>query len=118
MVVVVGIDVHTGTHCAVPVDEGGRQPGWPVTVRATDAGHRQRLRRAQRTVAEQRVEFAVEDCRQVSGRLERARLTAAATVVHDGSPPSTRATPGPCRVSSAAAHRHRDRNLPSDRRLT
>jgi hypothetical protein len=27
MVVVVGIDVHTGTHCAVPVDEGGRQRG-------------------------------------------------------------------------------------------
>jgi transposase len=81
MVVVVGIDVHTGTHCAVPVDEGGRQPGSPVTVRATDAGHRQRLRRAQRTVAEQRVEFAVENCRHVWGRLERARLTAAATVV-------------------------------------
>jgi transposase len=81
MVVTVGIDVHKNTHCAVAVDEAGRQLEKPVTVRATDAGHRQLLRWARRTFAEDRVEFAVEDCRHVSGRLERALLDAAATVL-------------------------------------
>jgi transposase len=81
MVVTVGIDVHKQTHCAVAVDEGGRQIGKPRTVRATDAGHRQLLRWARREFAEVAVEFAVEDCRHVSSRLERALLDAAATVV-------------------------------------
>jgi transposase len=81
MVVTIGIDVHKQTHCAVPVDEGGRALGRPVTVRATDAGHRQLLRWAGREFAEQRVEFAVEDCRHVSTRLERALLAAGASVV-------------------------------------
>jgi hypothetical protein len=81
MVVVVGIDVHKGTHCAVAVDEAGRQLGAPVTVRATDAGHRQLLRRMRREHAEHEVRFAVEDCRHVSGRLERALLDAAVSVV-------------------------------------
>jgi transposase len=80
MVVVVGIDVHKQTHCAVAVDEGGRQLGRPMTVRATDAGHRQLLRWANREFAE-RVEVAVEDCRHVSTRLERALLDAGASVV-------------------------------------
>ena len=81
MVVTVGIDVHKQTHCAVAVDEGGRPLGRPLTVRATDAGHRQLLRWAGREFAEQSVEFAVEDCRHVSTRLERALLDAGATVV-------------------------------------
>jgi transposase len=81
MVVVVGIDVHKQTHCVVAVDEAGRQLGAPVTVRATDAGHRQLLRWAGREFAELSVEFAVEDCRHVSARLERALLDAAQSVV-------------------------------------
>ncbi len=81
MVVVVGVDVHKGTHCAVAVDQAGRQLERPVTVRATDAGHRQLLRWARRAFGQDRVEFAVEDCRHVSGRLERALLDAAASVV-------------------------------------
>ena len=81
MVVTVGIDVHKQTHCAVAVDEGGRQLGRPVTVRATDAGHRQLLRWVRREFADQAVRFAVEDCRHVSGRLERALLKAGAAVV-------------------------------------
>jgi transposase len=80
MVVVVGIDVHKQTHCAVAVDEGGRPVGNPVTVRATDAGHRQLLRWAAREFDDV-VHFAVEDCRHVSARLERALLDAAAVVV-------------------------------------
>jgi transposase len=83
MVVMVGIDVHKGTHCAVAVDEAGRRVGAPRTVRATDAGHRQLLGWAAREFAGQGqvVQFAVEDCRHVSTRLERALLDAAATVI-------------------------------------
>jgi transposase len=80
MVVVVGIDVHKDTHCAVAVDAAGRQIGSHLTVRATDAGHRQLLRWAARE-HEGDVEFAVEDCRHVSARLERALLDAGARVV-------------------------------------
>jgi transposase len=80
MVVTVGIDVHKQTHCAVAVDEGGRPLGKPLTVRATDAGHRQLLRWAGRELPGL-VEFAVEDCRHVSARLERALLDAGASVV-------------------------------------
>lgn len=76
----VGIDVHKDTHCAVAVDQAGRQIGSPLTVRATDAGHRQLLRWAGREHGPD-VEFAVEDCRHVSTRLERALLTAGAKVV-------------------------------------
>ena len=75
----VGIDVHKKTHCAVAVDAMGRQLA-QLTVRATDAGHRQLLRWARRLFGED-VEFAVEDCRHVSTRLERALLTAGARVV-------------------------------------
>ena len=81
MVVMVGVDVHRQTHCAVAVDEAGRQLGRACTVRATDAGHRQLLAWAGRSFPDALVVFAVEDCRHVSGRLERARLDAAATVV-------------------------------------
>jgi transposase len=80
MVVTVGIDVHKQTHCAVAVDEGGRPLGKPLTVRATDAGHRQLLRWALREFSDG-VQFAVEDCRHVSTRLERALLDANAVVV-------------------------------------
>jgi transposase len=80
MVVTVGIDVHKQTHCAVAVDEAGRQVGKPLTVRATDAGHRQLLRWAGGQIADA-VLFAVEDCRHVSTRLERALLDAGASVV-------------------------------------
>jgi transposase len=92
MVVMVGIDVHKGTHTAVAVDAAGRQLG-ERTVRATSAGHRQLIRwaagvRAQ--LAEQgagqpgsgvRVEFAVEDCRHLTVGLERDLLDAGEVVV-------------------------------------
>jgi transposase len=81
MVVTVGIDVHKQTHCAVAVDQASRQVSGPLTVRATDAGHRQLLRWARREFLADTVEFAVEDCRHVSTRLERALLDAGASVV-------------------------------------
>jgi transposase len=93
MVVVVGIDVHKGTHTAVAVDEAGRQVGQPRTVRATSAGHRQLLRWAggvRRQVAGPTsqeggpgvdLEFAVEDCRHLTVGLERDLLGAGEVVV-------------------------------------
>jgi transposase len=75
----VGIDVHKHTHCAVGVDPLGRELA-QRTVRATDAGHRQLLRWARENFGAD-VEFAVEDCRHVSTRLERALLAAGARVV-------------------------------------
>jgi transposase len=82
MVVMVGIDVHKDTHCAVLVDDRGRPVGSPLTVRATDDGHRELLRWAagRGSKAGERVEFAVEDCRHVSKRLEQALLTAGQVV--------------------------------------
>lgn len=81
MVVVLGIDVHKGTHTAVAVDEVGRQIG-QRTVRATDAGHRQLLGWTLREWAGlEELRFAVEDCRHVSTRLERALLGAGQRVV-------------------------------------
>ena len=85
MVVVVGIDVHKDTHCAVAVDEVGRQRGPARTFRTTDAGHLQLLRWArgeqQGEQQGEQVVFAVEDCRHLTTRLERALLAAGARVL-------------------------------------
>jgi transposase len=78
--VMVGVDVHKKTHTAVVVDAVGRQLA-QRTVRATDAGHRELVRWVRRSWPGERVEFAVEDCRHVSTRLERALLTAALPVL-------------------------------------
>lgn len=80
MVVTVGIDVHKDTHCAVAVDAAGRRVGKDRTFRATDAGHSQLLRWALSEFGRE-IEFAVEDCRHVSTRLERSLLSAAQTVI-------------------------------------
>jgi transposase len=77
--VVVGTDVHKRTHTFVAVDEVGRKLGEKV-VAATTAGHLQ-------AVAWARVEFGddlkwgIEDCRNLSARLERDLLTAGQSVV-------------------------------------
>lgn len=80
MVVVLGVDVHKKTHTIVAVDAVGRQLG-ELTVRATDAGHDQLLRWARRTFPGEQRRFAVEDCRNMSVRLERALLAGGESVV-------------------------------------
>jgi transposase len=80
MVVMVGIDVHKDTHCAVAVDEVGRQVGRAMTFRTTDAGCLQLWRWAQRGYGAE-VVFAVEDCRHLTTRLERTLLAAGARVL-------------------------------------
>ena len=80
--VMLGIDVDKDTHTTVAVDDVGRQLGQRM-VRATDAGHRQLVRWARTRwpgEPDQRI-WAVEDCRHVSGRLERALLAAGERVV-------------------------------------
>jgi transposase len=77
--VVVGTDVHKRTHTFVAVDEVGRKLGEKV-VAATTAGHAKALAWA-------RVEFGpdlvwgIEDCRNLSARLERDLLSAGQQVV-------------------------------------
>lgn len=83
MVLTVGVDVHKDTHTAVMVDELGRQVA-TRTVPATDAGHRTLVgwARQQHTAwgeggsAQGELLWALEDCRHVSARLERALLGA------------------------------------------
>ena len=78
--VMLGIDVHKATHTAVAVDEVGRQIGQRM-VTANDAGHRQLLEWALRQWPGEGLRFALEDCRQVSTRVERTLLLAGQTVV-------------------------------------
>ena len=66
--IVIGIDPHKKTHTAVPAAESGR-PLEDVTVPARHMGHERMLEWA-RGLDVDRV-FAVEDCRHVSGSLER-----------------------------------------------
>ena len=74
MVVMLGVDVHKDTPTTVAADEVGRPQG-ERTVRATHAGHRPLVGWARRQFPDGRV-WAVEDCRHVSTRLERALLAA------------------------------------------
>ncbi|WP_328303693.1 IS110 family transposase [Actinomycetospora sp. NBC_00405] len=79
MVLTVGVDVHKDTHTAVVADELGRELA-KRTVSATDTGHRALVGWAARHAAGERT-WAVEDCRHVSTRLERALLGAGEQVV-------------------------------------
>lgn len=84
MVVMLGVDVHKDTHTTVAADEVGRQLGERM-VRATDAGHRQLVAWARREFPDSEFPqgrvWAVEDCRHVSTRLERALLAAGERVL-------------------------------------
>lgn len=77
--VVLGADVHKRTHTCVAVDEVGRRLGEKV-VAATTVGHRQAMRWARDQFGLDLV-WAIEDCRQLSARLERDLLTAGHKVV-------------------------------------
>ena len=72
--VVVGADTHKRSHTCVAVDEVGRKLA-EKTVSATGAGHGELIEWAHRQFGTD-VVWAVEDCRNMSGRLERD-LTAA-----------------------------------------
>lgn len=77
--IVVGIDPHMQTHTAVALDALTAIERGQVTVRARSQGH-ERLLAWARSIDQERV-FAVEDCRHVSGALERHLVRAGERVV-------------------------------------
>lgn len=77
-VIVVGIDPHKRTHTAVAVKETG-EPVAEVTVTARLKGHERLLAWARELGGERK--FAVEDCRHVSGNLERLLIARGERVV-------------------------------------
>lgn len=77
--VVIGVDVHKRTHTFVAADQTGRQLG-QLTVRADRAGHTKAIRWA-RDRFDTDLIWGIEDCRQMSTRLEIALLDAGQPVV-------------------------------------
>lgn len=77
--VVVGTDVHKRTHTFVAVDEVGRKLGEKV-VPATTAGHLKALAWAREQFGENLL-WGIEDCRNLSARLERDLLSMGQSVV-------------------------------------
>lgn len=77
--IVIGIDAHKNTHTAAVVERATGRVLRDVTVEACEDGHRKLIDVARR-FGDERV-FAVEDCRHVSGALERCLLRAGETVI-------------------------------------
>jgi transposase len=72
--VILGIDAHKRTHTVVVIDERGRELASKTTKATTSADHLELVRWAERFGAER--EWAVEDCRHLSRRLEADLLAA------------------------------------------
>jgi transposase len=77
--IVIGIDPHMKTHTAVALDGATGAVIGERTVSVDDAGHDELLRWARGLGGER--SFAIEDCRHVSGRLERYLLPRGERVV-------------------------------------
>jgi transposase len=77
--IVIGTDVHKRPHTFVAVDEVGRKLGEKV-VKATTAGHHKALAWAREQFGDELL-WGIEDCRNLSARLERDLLTAGQSVV-------------------------------------
>src|SRR5699024_4795746 len=73
MVVLIGADVHKNSHTFVAVDAAGKQIG-QITVRATHSGHEKAYRWARKSFIEQERRWGLEDCRHLTGLLERDLL--------------------------------------------
>jgi transposase len=77
--VVVGTDVHKSTHTFVAVDEVGRKLGAKV-VKTTSAGHGEAIMWAREHFGTD-LRWGIEDCRNMSARLERDLMAAGQKVV-------------------------------------
>lgn len=77
--VVIGVDTHKKTHTFVGVDPAGRKLG-ELTVTAINTGHMKALNWARSTFGDDLV-WGIEDCRNLSGRLELDLLNAGQQVV-------------------------------------
>src|SRR5699024_3612200 len=80
MVVLIGADVHKNSHTFVTVDAVGKQIG-QVTVRATRSGHEKAYRWARKSFIDQDRRWGLEDCRHLTGLLERDLLAHGEPVV-------------------------------------
>ncbi len=74
--ITLGIDAHKRTHTVVAVDELGRQLATKTTTATTTADHLELLRWAETLGGGEQREWAVEDCRHLSRRLEADLLAA------------------------------------------
>src|SRR5438128_1773503 len=70
--IVIGVDAHKRTHTLVAVDAGTGEMRGQRTVPSGDGGSIEAMRFVQ-GLDDERV-WAIEDCRHVSGRLERALI--------------------------------------------
>jgi transposase len=77
--VTLGIDAHKRTHTVVAVDDVGRELGQKTTTATTSADHLEMLRWADRFGPVR--DWAVEDCRHLSRRLEADLLAAGERIV-------------------------------------
>jgi len=77
--ITLGIDAHKRTHTVVAVDDVGRQLGCKTTTATTSDDHLEIIRWADRFGAER--QWAVEDCRHLSRRLEADMLAAGERIV-------------------------------------
>src|SRR5437868_7727922 len=77
--IVIGTDTHKHSHALSAVDEGTGRVRGCREIKAEESGHLAAVRWA-RGLDEERV-WAIEDCRQVSRRLEQALLAAGERVV-------------------------------------
>lgn len=80
MVVAIGADVHKHAHTFVAVDLAGKQIG-QITVQATTRGHEKAYRWACRSFIDQDRIWGLEDCRHLTGLLERDLLAHGEPVV-------------------------------------
>jgi transposase len=76
---VIGVDAHKATHTAAAVNRPTAELVGELTVAARQAGHEQLLAWACGLAAERL--WAIEDCRNMSGGLERMLLVAGERVV-------------------------------------
>lgn len=79
--ITVGIDPHKRTHTAAAVNAATGELVDELTVETDDRGHASLLAWARRLADPDEPRFAVEDCRHVSGRLERFLVAQGADVV-------------------------------------
>ncbi|BDN85365.1 hypothetical protein NJB1907Z4_P0170 (plasmid) [Mycobacterium pseudoshottsii] len=79
LMVVIGVDTHKATHTLVGVDAGGRKLS-ELSIQATTAGHLKALDWARR-IGGHDVVWGIEDCRNLSWRLERDLLDSGQQVV-------------------------------------
>src|SRR4051812_1348858 len=80
-VIVIGVDAHKATHTVVCVNGATGEQLAELTADAIVDGHQALLRFGERHAAEETRVWAIEDCRHVSGALERFLLRSGESVL-------------------------------------